>query len=378
MRIRLEHLRTLQSCFAAIFLLLLPMSALYAVGDVRKPSFEKIRGWAEKAEENEAGKQLDTPPQKLNKEIGKARAELEKYLAAKPDDVEALLLAARLGRAEIMVSPIELIGPEALQGLQQMEPKRRQRVDELANYCDRALAVQPNNGEAYYWKSRLYGIRHFGIRDGHVAWVYVDLNLAAQFAKKSVDLDSHNVLYREALALYLVLNQQPDEAIEVMRDVAGGKHPIYLLLSDKRHVPLPERAAYLREETEDRVQDTIDEGWKRDYRALRIFQYVIPMSAQEVESFYRHTWPDFKFFEVGRDKLEDYYVASSSELLFSREKGFVPAGKKEDIPYNPSEGILLKLGEVHNQKVRNPPYPIPVGDPYCILTVVNFRPTKRP
>lgn len=377
MRIRLERLRTLQSCAAAIFLLLLPMSALHAAGDVKKPSFEKIRRWAEKSEENAAGRQLDTPPQKLTKEIGKARAELEKYLAAKPDDVQALLLAARLGRAEIMVSPIEFIGAEALQVLQQMEPKRRQRVDELANYCDLALAVQHDNAEAYYWKSRLYGIRHFGIRDSHMAWVYVDLNLAAQFAKKAVDLDSHNVLYREALALYLVLNQKPDEAMEVMRDVAGGQHPIYVLLSDKMRLPLPERAVLLREDTEKSVQDSVEGGWKRDYPELRIFVYVVPMSALEVEDFYRRTWPQFKFFTIGNQKAGAFSLQHFRQLFLWRDAGFVPVNKLEDIPDEPMEGVHLALSEVQNQK-DPPTYPVAVGNPYCLLTVRNIRPLKSP
>ena len=375
---RLERLRTRHSCVVVILLFLLQISVLCAAGEVKKPSFERIRQWAEKAEEIEAGKRIDASREKLVKEIAKARAELGKYLAAKPDDVEALLLAARIGRAEIMISPIELIGPEMLQHLQQMEPKRRQRVDELANYCDRALAVQHDSGEAYYWKARLFGIRHFGIRSERMVWVYVDLNLAAQFARKAVDLDSNNLRYREALAKYLFLSQRLDEATGVMREAAGGQHPMYVLLSDMKHLPLPERAVLLREDTENRVQDSIDARWKRDYRELRISQYVIPMRAQEVEDFYRRTWPDFRFFKIKSEEVGDIHLDSSVQLLFSRDTGFVPAGKKEDVPDSPSEGLFLNLGEVHRQKKRNPPYPIPVGDPYCLLTVTNYRPTRQP
>jgi hypothetical protein len=357
-------------------LFLLPMSVVHATGDVKKPSFENIRKLADQTEESEAGRRLNVSPQKLTEEIENARVELEKYLAAKPDDIEALLLAARLGRAEIMAGPI------ALQEVPQMEAKRRQRVEELANYCDRALVAQPNNGEAYYWKARLYGIRHFGMRDGQMAWVYVDLNLAEQLAKKAVDLDSQNILYRETLALDLVRNQKPNEAMEVMRGVAGGQHPIYLLLSDKKHLPLPERAVLLRKETEDVVQGALDQAWKKDYPELRVFQYVIPMSAQEVEDFYRRSWPDFKFFKagtkkMGTDKNRDLYMDSFAQLLFSRDTSLAPAAKKKDIPNKP-EGITLDLGEVHHQEVRTPPFPIPVGDPYCLLTVVNYRPTKQP
>src|SRR6266446_3670326 len=86
----------------ATSLFLLPMSVVHAAGDVKRPSFETIRKVAEKTEENEAGRRLNVSPQKLTEEIENARVELEKYLAAKPDDIEALLLAARLGRAEIM------------------------------------------------------------------------------------------------------------------------------------------------------------------------------------------------------------------------------------------------------------------------------------
>ena len=365
-----------RACGITGCVLSLQLALWCSAGGAKKPSFEKIQKLAEMAEAVEAAKPISVSEQQLQKGILEATKQLSDYLASQPDDVEALLLAARLTRAEIMFTPVALSGKSKMaQDLGEAEKSRREKADRAAGYCDRVVALQPNNAAAYYWKERLYGIRNFGWRNDTMAWVYVDLNLAVQAGRKAVELDPRNVLYRETLANYLARNRQRDEAIEVMRDVGAGTHLMYLLLMDAKRIPLPDKAAFLPKETEDTVQSAVEGRWK-DYPELRIYQYVLPMTIAEVEEFYRRSWPEFKLFKVGSEKDGEDTFDNFVQLFLWRNNGFVPAAKLEDIPKQPSEGLRLSFTEAHLKKPRTPPFPVPVGDPFCVLTIRDFRPTK--
>ena len=333
---------------------------------------EHVRRWAERAERVEAGQRIDVSPEALQTGIQQATTEVKEYLVVHPDDAGAWPLLARLGRAEIMVTPV--FG--GAQEFRQMEAKRRERVDQLAAYCDRALALDPNRAEAYYWKARLYGIRHFGIRGPRAAWVYVDLNLATQFARRAVELDPQNVDYREALAQYLFLNKQPDEAMNVMREVAGGKHPIYLLLMDQKALPLAPGATLLELETEDVVQTFVDRGWKTDFIPFRIRQYAVPMSVAEMETHYRRIWPQFQFFNLGPPKEGGGGKGTDYGQVFQWKEGALqPSSEKRELGSScddVKEGLRFNLTEFQNVK-PHARFPIPVGNVFCVFIIQNCR-----
>ena len=119
-----------------------------------------IEPWIARAERAEVGKSPGVAHDRLLMELNKASTVIDSYLESNPKDVQALILAARLGRSLEMVRPISVDSSS----IKQIESQRRQRIEALQRLCDRALEVSPKNAEAYYWKAKLYGVRHFGIR----------------------------------------------------------------------------------------------------------------------------------------------------------------------------------------------------------------------
>ena len=118
------------SCIAIFVGFSLPVGALQAV---QSPAAEASHRdaqqaeakwyaqqlWAERAEAAESGQGIDESPQEVQTGIQQATKQLEEILPVHPDDTGALLLLARLGRAEIMASPI---------GIQSVQDMKRGRT----------------------------------------------------------------------------------------------------------------------------------------------------------------------------------------------------------------------------------------------------------
>ena len=236
----------------------------------QSPSLNHITRLVEQVEAGEAGRVDITNAQELPGQLEAAADDLATLLQINPDNVEALILSARLGRIRAMLEPVAF-GP----GKETPPPAGKSRPLHAA--LDRALQLEPDNPDANYWKARLYGVRSPVIRDEKMYYEPEDINKAIDFSRRAVKLAPNNVLYREALALYLVASNQADEAMAVLRDIQDGKHPIYLLLSDLRAIPIPESAVLSAEDTENIAQMEMQRGLFVDYPNLRVRAYELPM-----------------------------------------------------------------------------------------------------
>lgn len=326
-----------------------------------------IEPWIARAERAEVGKSPGVAHDRLLMELNKASTVIDSYLESNPKDVQALILAARLGRSLEMVRPISVDSSS----IKQIESQRRQRIEALQRLCDRALEVSPKNAEAYYWKAKLYGVRHFGIRKEKMTWVYVDLNKAIHFARRAVEFAPMISPYRETLAFYLAINDQRREAMQVMREVDDGQHLLYLVLDDREAVVLPPGSALLVEDTEYKIQQSIDRGWGVAYPHLQVEQHVMPMKAADAEAFFRRSWPTFQFFEFDKRDVNGSGTSYIQWLRWLNGK-LQPAKKRADIPSQPQEGIAFILTEFEDME-SHAPFPVSVKDIFSIITIRNYR-----
>jgi tetratricopeptide (TPR) repeat protein len=296
-------------------------------------------------------------------QIESAAAALRDYLGTHPEDVGALIVSARIGLLTGTSTP-----QIYTQGQPPPDPEAEYKP--LQELLDRALKLEPNNAEANYWKARLYGVIVPDITDGTVRYRSIDLEQAIQFARRASDLAPRDIHYKEALALYLVLNQQPADAMTVLK--GDRTHPIYRLLEDWQTWPLPENAVLDRTASEALAQIQQANGTFKDYSALRVHSYVIPMSAAQVEAFFRNRWQKFALGEGMVEKNEQGSQFASYQLYLRQTN----AGWEVQPlpPSRPTEGTMIVLMEVRNPvaEIRNK-LPIPVGDVFCNLAVVNFH-----
>jgi hypothetical protein len=229
----------------------------------------------------------------------------------------------------------------------------------------------------------LYGQEHPVIRAGRIQYDTVDLELAIRYATEAVTLLPSNIRYREALALYLVEARRVTEALDLMRPVADRQHPIYLLLDDLEALPYPASALPYPADAANFAQQQVERGRFKQYPRLRVRFYVVPMSSTELQEFYSRRWSGFEF-HVQEDPQKTGGGAEMrllAQYLTAGPDGWRPAVSKSDIPKDVGAGILLTALELRNvpaEMRRQTPagidLPADLGNVYCYLIVVNYRP----
>lgn len=326
----------------------------------------------------EAGHDLGVSQETLMERLDTTEKALASHLQANPRDVDALIISARLDRFRLMMEPIIFSKGEE-------PPDSRARYAPIHEKLDRALALQPNNAEANYWKARLYGIRHPVIRQGTFYMEIADLGQTIKYARRAVELEPANVAYREVLALFLIQANKSSEALEVIRPVANGQHPIYLLLKDLEAVPIPTSAVLSAVDTENFAQMQMERGRIHDYPLLRVHVYVVPMAIPKLQEFYAGYWNGFEFYPPPDVEGMGNGDMRAFQQFFERKGDKLqPARAASEIPQEPSFGIdlsgfeesresLIRRLEEHGETTAALKLSASEADRFCIFFVVNTR-----
>jgi tetratricopeptide (TPR) repeat protein len=308
----------------------------------------------------------------FEQQLENAAAEIDALLKTEPNNVPALMMAARVGRVLMGIprKSAPIAGPDAMQKLTDLERRNREEVNRLHSFCERAIALEPGNAEAHYWNAVLYGMMASAFYFDQEQRSFNDLANAIRFAQQAVKLAPMNMVYREALAGYLLQNNQEKDAGEAVGEVTGWTHPINRLLKDRDAIPLPPGAVFMKEQTELDV-GFIGEPWNLEYPSLRFHTYLLPMSAAEAEAFWRQKWPGFRLVPK-----KNKYEREASFVQWMRWRGddLYPARSAGDI-FNSrviDKGIILDLREYPGPDPENP-LPVPVSGVYCIIDIHNFR-----
>lgn len=304
----------------------------------------------------------------MERNLAKAETELAAYLRTHPDDVDALVLSARLGRIQQLLAPVEWSGGEE-------PPDTGADLAPLLANLDRAIELEPERAEAHYWRSRLYGITGPIVREGILLYEPVDLDQAVSSGEAAVRLEPKNTEYREALTVFLVNGQHFTEAMEVIRPVKKGRHPFCTLLADFEALPIPEGAIFSTMASESFAEQQVMRGRFQDYAEFRVRVYLAPMTADEIEIFYRKHWENFEFF--GPD-------GNRAQFLKIKKNGLQPAKTQSDFPDSPAtaKGILLSVAEIGSPETlkeltaRFQMKPIDPATAACFLYTVNYRSVK--
>lgn len=229
---------------------------------------------------------------------------LQEWLAGHPDDVDALIVAARLHWLDKASSPVAF----AIVGGKK-PPDPALAYEPAHKYLDHALDLQPKNAEALYWKGRLYGVIAFYLEEPNAGYHPIDQAKSIVFARKAVELAPAETRYSVALAQYLNGHQESKEALKVLEALPDGRrHPLYSLLSDFEAFPLPEKAVFEPMMTQTLTQLQTERGELPNFRHERIRAYVMPGSVKEVAPFMTQHWPDFELGkpETNEEKIDIY------------------------------------------------------------------------
>lgn len=290
---------------------------------------------------------------------------VEEWLVAHPDDVDALIVAARLHWLERTASPVAVTAGEK-------PPDPALAYLPAHKLLDRALALQPGNAEAHYWKARLYGViaPYFG--EDVFGYRPLDQAQSITFARKAVELAPAEPRYSVVLAQYLNGHQEPKEAIKVLAALPDGqRHPLYALLSDFEAFPLPEKAVFDPVVTQSVTQVQTERGELPNYRHERIRVYIMPGTVKDFEPFFTQHWPGFK---LDQPMEEDRELGMALYALAYRWVG----GKWEAQSRLPKTQQGLMVAMVTEMRKPDPQtlkrLPIPVVGSYCIVALADYRP----
>lgn len=318
------------------------------------------------------------PPTLLATIVG-ADTRVRGYADSHPDDARLLVLAARLGRLRHVAQPISFQAdhPPTLDSL-------NATFAHNLRYGERAIALQPANAEAHYWMGRLYAFRTgwqrfmFGAAATDAAslqFFRTSLDSALYFGRRSVELGPKDERYREALMQYLLMAGQHDEAVAMARTLAGGRHPVSVLLDDWDRLPAPPAAVFSERQANAIAEMQSASGI--EYAGMRVRVYVVNQPATQVEAFYRTRWPGLRFFEQ-KDVDMGGEGRMLAQMLRFKGQGLEPAKSEQEVreiegPRAP-EGFAVGLMEMTNATAEmRARLDAPATGPFCILTVMNTR-----
>jgi hypothetical protein len=344
---------------------------------------DRVAAVVDRAEAAERGQPVDRADQ-IMADVTKAATQLAAYLNSHPNDVGALILSVRLGRFRQVAQPLVIQGGGTV-------PTFASLAAEYAPHhaaLNRALALEPNNAEAHFWKARLFGLSHdwmgmlYGVTpppaaEVSVARAYADS--AVRYSRRAVELAPDRLPYREALAIYLILSEQEEEAATVLREVASGSHPMSALLADWTAIPLPAGAVPLAAEARGMARSWMEEGSISDYPFLRVRMYAIALSVDSVQAFYQRHWPGFRLLLVERQEMGDARVRNFGQYIRWRDGQVVAARDTSETQGEPSEGVIISVIEFVNppSEVRQQ-FPVPLGRVFWSLSFVNLRRFNAP
>lgn len=294
--------------------------------------------------------------------------EVDDHLRRTVDDVPALILSARLHRVLLLLEPA-VFGNAAAGS--------SEHFDWSVAALDRAAAMAPDNADAHYWKARVLGLKGPVVRDGALSFESRNLEAAIRSARTAVELSPEEPAYREVLAMLLLEDGKEDEALEAIRPLRRGSHPIARLLQGWEDLPIPENAVELAHDAENLAEQQMSRGNFMDFPKLRVRFFMVPSNAADIQAFYNRQWPGFELFPSSTAAPgAPAEITVYRQYLKEKNGGLSPAKAGTKLPATPKNGIMLAVTEFH----RVPPAARPKAgfvqaetpDVFCYLVLVNY------
>lgn len=362
------YLQTARRAFAGMIICLAVIyapvsSALESLG------FTDLNKRVEQIEKQDAYK-LST--EELAKQIDELIEDVEEFISENPQNVDALVLSARLGfLEEYFVKSRQNKNNEI-----QIEPESK--FSELHMRLDKAIELYPEYAAAYYWQAALYGVAtDVTNAKGEVYQRPIDLQKAIQFAEQAVNFDQKNTGYRQTLATYHMTAGNRKAALEVLSIPEMANNPITLLLKDMEALPLPYGTIFSQEDTDSYIELLASQKIIKNYPMFRVRAYVVPLTVEELTTFFRVKWPGFNFFKQGNrnDMFAQFMLLHGAGLRPSANLVEARAWASQKLG-----GIALSVQEIKNateaqraETLAGHPLPSNLGKNYSYLFYTNHR-----
>ncbi len=293
--------------------------------------------------------------------LDNAAMKLAAFARSHAEDTKALLLKARLLRAQDAMAPRSFTGgPDGMS-----VAGGDSHTAEVNDLLDRVLTREPDNAEAHYWKARVSALQEPVLKEGKFSYEGGDVAKVIHHATRAVRAAPNNLAYREYLAQALIAVGRADEALDLMKDVSGGSHPIYRLLSDWKLIPLPEGTVLDELMTVSMVQMAMESEDGLSFPNLRVAAFAVPSTLDEVAAFYRSRWNSIRPPEKGDRSFRLSLEWKGTEL--------VPADVSSD-EEEPVPGVQIMITEFSDGRpeVREA-LKLNEGQSGCYLVIINFR-----
>ena len=283
-----------------------------------------------------------------------AAKDVSSYLLTNSNDIRALLLRARVSRALIVVTPIEVKLENEGGHITAGDPSAQRKA--ALEAIDAVLSLQPKNAEAFYWKARTLNLRDPAAEQVG-AEAASDPMTAIAAARMAATLEPTNTMYREYYAMTLFGIGQKNEGLDELRKLPF-KHPVLQLVDDTGVVPAPANAKADEGRAYDMARELFSGQMDRfRYAGIRPRVYDVAMSPEDVQAFYRRLWPTIHW-------VKDRENGSYSAALLWRQDKLQPTPDPTSFltaPVPPS-GVLLMVARNKDGK-----------SPSSSLYIVNFR-----
>ncbi|HET9384011.1 MAG TPA: tetratricopeptide repeat protein [Gemmatimonadales bacterium] len=301
--------------------------------------------------------------------LAAARSDVEAYLRTRPDDPQAQVLLARIGRFQL----------KRWAECPSLQPCVLGEFNDAPFHAalERALALRSDDATAHYWKARLLADGRPVLRNNEFD-VEVDTAQVLMHARRAVALDPRTVRYREFLAVTLANLGRYGDAADAIKPVEGGTHILSLMFQDLDAVPVvegalpwPGQGAF--------AAVGLDENPPR-FAELAGRSWLTTLSVEQVEAFYRRHWPEFRFFKVDGDSSR---LAGLQYLRRGRDGVLQPTRDSSDFAQlehaTEFAGLILGVSRLSPNSERGARYPTAMlGEDRCSeIIIVTGRRAKR-
>lgn len=223
-------------------------------------------------------------------DLAEAEAAVAQYLTDHPDDPAALVLQARLLQLTGLHGNVLTIEESGISIKGQGDIPDRVRV-----LLRRAVEVAaPGWAEPYYRLARIY-LQPRAVEGPEGVQLRTDADSALLAARRALELAPRNREYRTLVGQASLAAGDTATALELLPGLEREIQLVRQIRGDLNRVPIPSDAVeggiFLSTYAAMLVQSQF-----RLYPQERTRSWLLPLSVEAIEAFYRERWQDFRFF----------------------------------------------------------------------------------
>jgi hypothetical protein len=291
--------------------------------------------------------------------------DLESYLRAHPNNGRALVLRGRILGLQYRFAKFT---PTGVTPLAADDDPRFESV----RWFDRAVAADPRNAEAHFWKAVTLSEPVIDIEKDSGRYRQPLWDLALSPAREAYRLHPEDARFEAFVRKALIATSNDEEAVRLAGGHGSLEAELVKLMADRDRVPVPP-GAVLSPGTRVIGQGPVEghpEDPSREFTIARTREFTCAQATDSVIAFYHRVWPSLSFLSSGSSDKVEIIGFGRVSLARLRWEGaaLVPEDTTATLAPKTWSGLELTIVEFQIAGEKNLQESVP-----AVLTIVDHR-----